>query len=120
MALSARERTALTTAIHRNEAAQVQRLAYGRYEVPSATEAGTVYVVTGTALDGSDHRCTCAAGQHGQPCHHVAAVRLRRVQEEAQRQARHLAQREPGAASSSARAILEPSARTTQRRVALT
>ncbi len=90
--LDPRTRTALSKAIHSNGAAQVRRVRYGVYEVPSASEAGTVYTVTGTAMDGSDHRCTCKAGQAGRPCWHVAAVRLARVQHEARRQARKLAE----------------------------
>jgi hypothetical protein len=35
---------------------------------------------------------TCEAGQRGIPCWHRAATRLRRVQEEARRQDRKLAQ----------------------------
>ena len=96
--LNTRERNALSRAVHSNGPAQVRRLSYGKYAVPSASEPGVVYIVTGTAMDGSDHRCTCVAGQHGRPCWHAAAVRLRRVQETAKAQARKLAQ-QPAAAA---------------------
>ena len=58
---------------------------HGVYEVPSASEPATVYVVTTVAGDGSDQRtyaCTCPAGQHGRPCWHVASVRLWHKQQE--------------------------------------
>lgn len=93
MALTPREYNALRKAVHMNAAALVTRVEYGFYTVPSATEPGRVYAVQGTAADGSDHLCNCPAGQNGHPCWHSAAVRLRRTQEEAKRQARKLAAR---------------------------
>ena len=88
--LSMSERNAIRKAIRLNGAAMVQRIEYGRYLVRSATDERVTYVVAGTAMDGSDHRCDCPAGAHGRPCWHSAAVRLRRVQEEARRQWRRL------------------------------
>jgi hypothetical protein len=90
--LTASERKALVKAIKLNGAALVTRLEYGVYAVPSQTQPGVEYLVRGVRLDGSDHSCTCEAGNRGIPCWHVAAVRLARVQAEAKRQARKLAQ----------------------------
>jgi hypothetical protein len=90
--LTASERKALVKAIKLNGAALVMRLEHGIYAVPSQTQPGVEYLVCGVKLDGSDHTCTCEAGNRGIPCWHVAAVRLARVQAEAKRQARKLAQ----------------------------
>jgi hypothetical protein len=86
------ERNALVKAIAGNDAAKVVRVAHGVYQVPSATQPGTVYTVTGTRLDGADFRCSCPAGARRLPCRHQAALRLRKVQEAARAQARKLAQ----------------------------
>jgi hypothetical protein len=90
--LSAAERNALMKAIAGNDAAKVVRIAHGVYQVPSATQPGTVYTVTGIRLDGADFRCSCPAGARRLPCRHQAALRLRKVQEAAKAQARKLAQ----------------------------
>jgi hypothetical protein len=90
--LTAAQRKALVKAIKLNGAALVTRLEHGIYAVPSQTQPGVEYLVCGVKLDGSDLTCTCEAGQRGIPCWHRAATRLRRVQEEAKRQARKLAQ----------------------------
>jgi hypothetical protein len=89
--LTASERKALVKAIKLNGAALVTRLEHGIYAVPSQTQPGVEYLVCGVRMDGSDHSCTCEAGNRGIPCWHVAAVRLARVQHEARRQARKLA-----------------------------
>jgi hypothetical protein len=90
--LTAAQRKALVKAIKLNGAALVMRLEHGIYAVPSQTQPGIEYLVCGVKLDGSDHTCSCEAGNRGIPCWHVAAVRLARVQAEAKRQARKLAQ----------------------------
>jgi hypothetical protein len=86
------ERNALVKALAGDDAAKVVRVAHGVYQVPSATQPGTVYTVTGTRLDGADFRCSCPAGARRLPCRHQAALRLRKVQEAAKAQARKLAQ----------------------------
>ncbi|MGH2353244.1 MAG: SWIM zinc finger family protein [Chloroflexota bacterium] len=107
--ISESERRALVKAIRTNAAAQVRRLEHGLYEVPSATQPGVTYIVCGVAMDGSDHTCTCPAGEHGRACYHIAAVRLRRVQEEAKRAYRQYRQyREEAEAASSASPGLAP------------
>jgi hypothetical protein len=90
--LTAAQRKALVKAIKLNGAALVTRLEHGIYAVPSQTRPGVEYLVCGVRMDGSDHTCTCEAGNRGTPCWHIAAVRLARVQAEAKRQARKLAQ----------------------------
>ncbi len=85
------ERKAISKAQQLSGAALVQRLRYGKYRVPSATEAGVFYTVTGVAMDASDHRCDCPAGLHGHACWHVSAVRLARIRAEALKQAARLA-----------------------------
>jgi hypothetical protein len=94
--LTASERKALVKAIKLNGAALVTRLQHGIYAVPSQTQPGVEYLVCGVRMDGSDHSCTCEAGNRGIPCWHIAAVRLARVQAEAKRQARKLAQAPAG------------------------
>jgi hypothetical protein len=95
MALSRRERHAFHAAITQNLAATVRRVRYGAYLVPS-TSTNLVYSITT-----DEHgclRCSCPAGQHGHPCKHAAAVRLRKTQEDAKRQARRLLPSLPPAA----------------------
>jgi hypothetical protein len=92
MSISAGERNALHKALVLDGAARVKRLSHGRYAVPSQTQPGVEYLVCGVRMDGRDHTCSCEAGNRGIPCWHVAAVRLARVQSEAKRQARRLAQ----------------------------
>jgi hypothetical protein len=89
---STNEQNAMRKAMALYGAALVRRLEHGIYEVPSATRNGQTYLVCGVAMDASDHTCTCEAGTRGLRCWHVASVRLRRVQEEAKRQARRLQQ----------------------------
>ena len=60
--MSTSERKAITKAQAMGGAAVVQRIRHGVYTVPSATEEGAFYTVTGTALDASDHSCDCPAG----------------------------------------------------------
>jgi SWIM zinc finger len=75
------QRRAISKAQRLGGPAKVVRLQHGVYKVPSSSEGGVWHVVTGTAFDGSDHLCTCPAGELGRPCWHSAAVRLRRIQE---------------------------------------
>ena len=112
--LNTNERNALSKALHLNGAALVRRLEQGRYLVPSATDADTTDVVTGTGARASDLSCTCQAAERGLACWHRAAVQLRKTQESAKAQARRLAQAAPSAAS-----VLESSTRTSGRKVAL-
>ena len=74
--LNTSERNAISKAQQMGGAAVVQRIRQGLYTVPSATEAGVFYTITGTAMDASDHTCDCPAGLHGHACWHVSAVRL--------------------------------------------
>src|SRR5690349_10481610 len=86
--LNTAERTAFSKAIKTNGAALVERVAYGRYEVPSAERAGIRHIVTGTSAYASELSCTCEAAQHGRMCWHRAAVQLRKSQENAKAQVR--------------------------------
>lgn len=111
------ERRAFVRAIASNDAARVVRVAHGVYQVPSATQPGTVYTVTGTRLDGADFRCSCPAGARRLPCRHQAALRLRKVQEAAKAQARKLAQ---APAVTMPAAVMRQHPHPTLKRVALT
>ena len=124
--LSEHERRALLKAIRLNGAALVKRLEHGIYEVPSATRDGQTHIVSGIKMDASDHCCTCEAGTRGLRCWHVESVRLRRVQEEAKRQARRLAANQgsdrtlnPDAHVTVAAPVVPASVRQPLRRVAL-
>ncbi len=90
MTLSGSEAAALQKAQALGGAARVRQVRDGVYEVPSASEPATVYLVTGVAVEGSSdqmaYACTCPAGQHGRPCWHVASVRLWWEQQERQAQ----------------------------------
>jgi hypothetical protein len=86
--LNTNERNAFSKAIKVNGAALVQRLAHGRYEVPSAERAGIRHIVTGTSIYAADLACTCEAAAHGRMCWHRAAVQLRKTQESAKAQVR--------------------------------
>ncbi len=66
--LNTSERNAISKAQQMGGAAVVRRIIHGVYKVPSATEAGVFYTVTGTAIDASDHSCDCSAGLHGRAC----------------------------------------------------
>ena len=61
--MSTSERKAISKAQQIGGAAVVQRIRQGLYTVPSATEAGVFYLVTGTAIDASDLSCDCPAGK---------------------------------------------------------
>ncbi len=65
-------------------AAQVVRVRYGVYTVPSQTEPGVRWTVIQLADGGL--QCTCTAGLMGKPCAHAAAVLVRRQREEKRRQ----------------------------------
>jgi hypothetical protein len=64
-------------------AAQVERVRFGVYTVPSQTEPGVRWTVIDRAALGSGEglQCTCAAGIHRRPCAHKAAVVVRRQRE---------------------------------------
>ncbi len=70
-------------------AAQVERVKYGIYRVPSQSEPGVRWTVVDLAALGTGNglQCTCQAGIHGRPCAHRAAVLVRR-QREAKRRGR--------------------------------
>ena len=88
MALSTSERNAYSKAIHTDAAARVVRLGYGTYQMVSAA-GDALYTIRGT----DTFSCDCPAGRTGRHRYHVAAVQLRRTQEDAKRQARQLAAR---------------------------
>ena len=75
--LNTRERNALSRAIEANLAAQVERVQYGVYRVPSTSEAGVVYTVRQAERGWT---CDCPAGQSGYPCKHKAAVLIRKTE----------------------------------------
>src|SRR5437773_91370 len=106
--ISQSERNALHRALVSGEAAKVERIELGVYHVPSASKPSTVYTVTGYRLDGADLRCNCKAGERGIACHHKAAVRLRKVQEEALRQGRRLTRRPSQMAAAPERVAATP------------
>jgi len=78
-----RERTAVAKGA--SLAAQVKRIKYGLYTVPSQSEPGVYWTVVERADGGL--QCTCGAGIYGRPCAHAAAVTVRR-QREAKRRRR--------------------------------
>ena len=82
----ARELAAVKKARALGVPARVRRLALGRYVVPSSSDPRVTYSVTGTGPRLTDYRCSCPAGGYGNVCHHIAAVALRRVREDVQRQ----------------------------------
>ncbi len=73
-----RERTALSKG--QSLAAQVTRVKYGVYQVPSQSEPGTRWTIIQRADGGL--QCVCPAGLVGRPCAHKAAVVVRRQREE--------------------------------------
>jgi len=79
------------TALAKGEslAAQVKRLKYGLYTVPSQSESGVYWTVVQRG-DG-DLQCTCGAGIYGRPCAHLAAVIVRRQQEAKRRERKQAA-----------------------------
>jgi RES domain-containing protein len=68
---TSRQNRALAAALANNLCTRVERFTATDYMVPSTTERARWYLVV---ADGDDFRCTCAAGQLGQPCQHAAAV----------------------------------------------
>ena len=76
MALNKNERNAVAKAVELNGAAQVERVQYGVYRVPSAASDAS-YLVT---VHGTEYVCDCTAGQHGRACWHKAAVLIAKVE----------------------------------------
>ncbi len=76
--LGDREHTALGKG--RSLAAQVKRVKFGLYTVPSQSEPGTYWTVVQRADGGL--QCVCPSGLVGRPCAHKAAVVVRRQREE--------------------------------------
>ena len=56
----------------------VVRVQRGVYLVPSSSDAGERYVVTGTGNRLEDYLCDCTAARYGHPCRHAASVLMRR------------------------------------------
>ena len=59
-----------------NLAAQVERVRYSLYRLPSTSEAGVVHTVV---VDGGVYECTCKASNRP-ACVHRAAVNLAKMQ----------------------------------------
>lgn len=76
MALADTQRTALSKAVALGLAADVRRVRFGEYRVPSTSQAGVTYTVT----VGADnvYRCTCKGAKHP-ACVHRAAVYLAKL-----------------------------------------
>jgi len=79
----ARELGAVKKAQRLGLAARVRRVRLGVYLVPSTSDLPLTYSVTGIGPRLADYRCVCPAASYGNVCAHVAAVALRRVQEQA-------------------------------------
>ena len=92
--LADREHAALSKG--QSLAAQVVRVRYGVYTVPSQTETGVRWTVLDQAALGSGAglQCTCTAGLMGRPCAHKSAVLVRRQREEKRR--REALRQQPG------------------------
>jgi len=74
--LDPRQANAIQKAVELGTAANVERVQYGVYRVPSASSKRT-YLVT---VHGAEYVCDCTAGQHGKPCHHTAAVLIAKTE----------------------------------------
>jgi len=76
------QKSAEATALGKGRAlaAQVRRVKYGLYTVPSQSEPGTYWTVVQRADGGL--QCVCPSGLVGRPCAHRAAVVVRRQREE--------------------------------------
>jgi len=74
--LDARQANAIRKAVELNEAAKVERVEYGVYRVPSASSKRSYFVT----VHGAEYVCDCTAGQHGKPCHDMAAVLIAKVE----------------------------------------
>ncbi len=76
MAILVSEQRAISKAMSLELAAQVQRVRFGLYRVPSTSEAGVVHTVI---VDGGAYECTCKAANKP-ACVHRAAVYLAKLQ----------------------------------------
>ncbi len=76
MAITASEQRAISKAMSLNLAAQVERVRFSLYRVPSTSEAGVVHTVV---VDGGVYECTCKAS-YKPACVHRAAVYLAKMQ----------------------------------------
>ena len=76
MALTLSEQRAISKAMSLNLAAQVARVRFGLYRVPSTSEADVVWTV---AVEDGAYACTCKAANKP-ACVHRAAVYLAKVQ----------------------------------------
>ena len=76
MAITIGEQRALSKAMALELAAQVERVRWGLYRVPSTSEAGVVHTVI---VDGGVYECTCKAANKT-ACVHRAAVYLAKLQ----------------------------------------
>lgn len=78
MTTEERQRRALRKAFALGLSADVARVRFGRYTVPSTSRDGSAHTVTVSAS--GVYRCSCEAGVAGRPCVHAAAVYLRKLE----------------------------------------
>ncbi len=76
MAITASEQRAISKAMSLTLAAQVERVRFGLYRVPSTSEAGVLHTVM---VDSGVYDCTCRAANKP-ACVHRAAVYLAKLQ----------------------------------------
>jgi len=76
MAITASEQRAISKAMSLELAAQVERVRFGPYRVPSTSEAGVTWTV---AIENGTYCCTCRAANKP-ACVHRAAVYLAKLQ----------------------------------------
>jgi len=76
MAITMSEQRAISKAMALDLAAQVERVRFGLYRVPSTSEAGVTWTVT---TENGVYECTCKAANKT-ACVHRAAVYLAKVQ----------------------------------------
>ncbi|HXI15040.1 MAG TPA: SWIM zinc finger family protein [Chloroflexota bacterium] len=75
MAITASEQRAISKAMALDLAAQVERVRFGLYRVPSTSEAGVTWTV---AIENGTYSCTCKAANKS-ACVHRAAVYLAKM-----------------------------------------
>jgi len=76
MAITASEQRAISKAMNLDLAAQVERVRFGLYRVPSTSEEGVTWTV---AIESGTYSCTCKAANKP-ACMHRAAVYLAKLQ----------------------------------------
>ena len=76
MAITASEQRAISKAMNLELAAQVERVRFGLYRVPSTSEQGVTWTV---AIENGAYCCTCRASNKP-ACVHRAAVYLAKLQ----------------------------------------